>query len=512
MSVTRLAISTIIWNRPSAETSPFHFSHPPLAGSVQTREMTILKLAYDATFGKNYNTEVLMKKLFLFTVLLLISFFNGSNAQETQKQQILFLNVKIFDGKSDKLITGKDVLVEGNRIIKIAPKIKTNRLVKIVNGQGKVLMPGLIDAHTHLMVTKPFDEAIYTYEPTYIASLATEAARRMLMRGFTTARDAGGPVMGLKRAIDEGIVPGPRIFPSNAFISQTGGHGDFDLSMTYLSPYFAGQLDKAYLFGWTITADGVPEVRKAVREVLRSGASQIKIMASGSITGAHDPLDVVEYAPEEMRAIVEEAEKWGTYAMAHAYSDEAVRTAIEAGVKSIEHGLMASPETLKLMKKKGVWLSTQCLNYSKNVEDFGVEMPANVAAKFNEAKKSAERVYKLAKKYGLKLAWGTDTFGSLEVQDTESQEFIARSKYFSNIEILRQVTSLNGELLSLSSKRSPYPDGRLGVVEEGAYADLLIVDDNPLQDITLLAKPEESIQFIMKDGTIYKNTLNPKKD
>jgi len=446
--------------------------------------------------------------------IFLVIFLFSSNlfAQKEQKQQTLFVNVKIFDGQSDKLITGKDVLVEGNRIVKIAPKIKTNRMVKIVDGQGKVIMPGLIDAHTHLMVTKPFDQAIYTYEPTYIATLATEAARRMLMRGFTTARDAGGPVMGLKRAIDEGIVPGPRIFPSNAFISQTGGHGDFDMSMTYFSPMFSGQIDKAYLFGWTITADGVPEVRKAVREILRSGASQIKIMASGSITGAHDPLDVVEYTPDEMRAIVEEAEKWGTYAMAHAYSDGAVRTAVEAGVKSIEHGLMASPETLELMKKKGVWLSTQCLNYSKNVEDFDVEMPANVAAKFNEAKQSAEHVYKLAKKYGLKLTWGTDTFGSLDVIDTQSQEFIARSKYFSNIEILRQVTSLNGELLTLSGKRSPYPNGSLGVVKEGAYADLLIVDGNPLKDITLLAKPEKNIQFIMKDGIIYKNTLNPEKN
>ena len=370
-----------------------------------------------------------------------------------------------------------------------------------------VLMPGLIDAHTHLMVVKPFDQAIYMYEPTYIAALATETARRTLMRGFTTVRDAGGPVMGLKRAIDEGVVPGPRIFPSNAFISQTGGHGDFDMSMTYLSSHFAGQMDKAYLFGWTYTADGVPEVRKAVREVLRSGASQVKVMGSGSITGAHDPLDVVEYTPAEMKAIVEEATKWGTYVMVHAYSDKAVRMAVEAGVKSIEHGLMASPETLKLMKKKGVWLSTQCLNYSKNVEDFGVPMPPNVAAKFNEAKKSAERVYRLAKKYGLKLAWGTDTFGSLDVQDTESDEFLARKKYFTDFEIAKQATSLNGELLALSGKRSPYPDGKLGVIEEGAYADILIVDGNPAKDITVLAKPKKHIRLIMKDGKIYKNTL-----
>ena len=444
----------------------------------------------------------------LLTLLLSVAAWMGAlHAHENPQPQTLFINVKLFDGKSDQLISGQDVLVEGNKIVKIAPRIATNRMARIIDGQGMILMPGLIDNHVHLMVVKSLDEAIYKYEPTYIAALATEAARRMLMRGFTTVRDAGGPVMGLKRAIDEGIVPGPRIFPSNAFVSQTGGHGDFDLSMTYLSPHFAHQIDKAYLYGWTITADGVPEVRKAVREVLRSGASQIKIMASGSITGAHDPLDVVEYTPTEIRAIVEEAEKWGTYAMAHAYSDAAMRTAVEAGVKTIEHGLMASPDTLELMKEKGVWLSTQCLNYSKNVEDFGVPMPPNVAAKFNQAKQSVAQVFTLARKLGIKMAWGTDGLGSLEVLDTQPQEFTCRKKYYSDLEILKQATSLNGELLKLTGRRSPYPDGPLGVIAEGAYADLLIVDGNPLEDISVLTRTDKTLRLIMKDGKIYKNTL-----
>ncbi len=427
-------------------------------------------------------------------------------AQESRRA-VLFINVQIFDGKSEELITGHDVLVEGNRIRKVAPRIRVNRPVTVVDGQGKVLMPGLIDAHTHLMAVKSFDEAIYRYEPTYIAAVATETARRTLMRGFTTVRDAGGPVMGLKRAIDEGVVPGPRIFPCNAFISQTGGHGDFNPSMTYLSRHFAGRLDKAYLFGWTITADGVGEVRKAAREVLRSGASQLKVMGSGSVTGAHDPLDVVEYSPEELRAIVQEAANWGTYVMVHAYSDAAVRAAIEAGVRSIEHGLMASPETFKLMKEKGVWLSTQCLNYTRDVDEFGVKMPPNVVAKFREAKRSADRAYRLAKRIGVKVAWGTDLLGSLDVHNAQSLEFIARREYFSDIEILRQVTSLNGQLLALCGRRSPYPEGQLGVIAEGAYADVLIVDGNPLEDVTILANPSRNIRLIMKDGLIYKNTL-----
>ncbi|WP_456374431.1 amidohydrolase family protein [Thiolapillus sp.] len=426
--------------------------------------------------------------------------------EQTKERHIVFKNVRIFDGSHETLIDGKKLLVTNNKITRIAADLEIPGDARVIDGGGRILMPGLIDAHTHLMVTAPFEDVIYKQEPTYVGAVAVKAARAMLMRGFTTARDAGGPVSGLKRAIDEGIVPGPRIFPSNAFISQTAGHGDFDSANTYLSPYFTGALNKAEVYDWVKIADGVPEVQKATREVLRSGASQIKVMASGSITGAHDPIDVTEYTLEELKAIVTEAAHWGTYVMVHAYSDQAVRNAIEAGVKSIEHGLLVEPETLKLMKEKGIWLSTQCISYSKEASELGLTgTPAE--AKFNEAKKGAERTYALAKKYGLKLAWGTDTFGSLEMQATQSEEFRARAKYFSSPEILRQATSLNGQLLALSGKRTPYPDGKLGVIEEGAYADLLIVDGNPLQDVTLLADPASNIHLIMKDGEIYKNTL-----
>ncbi len=440
-----------------------------------------------------------MKKLFLF--LLLVSFI--LNAKEINSY--LFTNLKVFDGKSDNL-RDVDVLVVGNKITKVAKNIKADKNTTIIDGKGKVLIPGLIDAHTHLMVVDDFESAIYRDDQVYIAAVATVAAKRMLLRGFTTVRDAGGPVWGLKKAIDEGLIAGPRIFPSNAFISQTAGHGDFNSAMSYLSPYFTGVLDKAQLYNWVKIADGVPEVQKAAREVLRSGASQLKVMASGSITGAHDPIDATEYTYEELKAIVTEAEHWGTYVMVHAYSDGAVRNAIKAGVKSIEHGLLVKPDTLKLMKEKGIWLSTQCISYSKSAKALGIA-GTPMEEKFNEAKKGAEQTYKLAKKYGLKLAWGTDTFGSLELQATQSEEFVARAKYFSSLEIVKQATSQNAELLALSGKRSPYKDGKLGVIEEGAYADILIVDGNPLKDVTILAKPQKNIKFIMKDGKIYKNTL-----
>ena len=435
-----------------------------------------------------------------------LSAADAPKPQPKKEQSYLFTHVKIYDGMHDTLIEGKDLLVKGNKIVKIAAHIPTTRLTTIIDGHDGVLMPGLIDAHTHLMVVEDFERAIYKSDQMYIGAVATEAARRMLLRGFTTVRDAGGPVGGLKRAIDEGVVPGPRILPSNAFISQTAGHGDFNTAMSYLSPHFTGIPDKAEIYSWVKIADGVPEVQKAAREVLRSGASQLKVMASGSITGAHDPLDATEYTYEELKAIVTEAEHWGTYVMVHAYSDGAVRNAIKAGVKSIEHGLLVKPQTLKLMKDKDIWLSTQCISYSKEAQELGIG-GTPMEPKFNEAKKGAEQTYALAKKYGLKLAWGTDTFGSLDLQATQSDEFTARAKYFSSLEILKQVTSLNAQLLGLSGKRHPYPDAKLGVIEAGAYADLIIVSGDPTKDVTLLAHPQKNIKLIMKDGKIYKNTL-----
>ncbi|MEO1938729.1 MAG: amidohydrolase family protein [Sulfurimonas sp.] len=444
-----------------------------------------------------------MKQLFNF--LIITAVMTGTLYAKSHKYTLV-THAKIFDGTHDTLIEGKSILIKDNLIAKIGTEIKPDANTTVIDAKGHVLMPGLIDAHTHLMVVDDFEKAIYKDDQVYIAALATEAAKRMLLRGFTTVRDAGGPVGGLKRAIDEGIVPGPRILPSNAFISQTGGHGDFNSAKSYLSPHFTGVPDKSDIYGWVKIADGIPEVQKAAREVLRSGATQLKVMASGSITGAHDPIDATEYTYEELKAIVTEAAHWGTYVMVHAYGKKAVQNAIKAGVRSIEHGTMVDPETLKLMKEKGVWLSPQCIASSKSVEEVGLKgTPAE--PKFLEVKKHADTIFKLAKKYGLKIAWGTDTFGSLEFQAAQSEEFIARKPYFSNLEILKQVTSENAKLLALCGKRHPYQEGALGVIKEGAYADLIIVKNNPLKDISVLAYPKKNLLLIMKDGKIYKNAL-----
>lgn len=430
----------------------------------------------------------------------------AASADDVPVSQVLITNVHIFDGVHEQRIENENVLIEGDLIKAISADPIAADGATVINGGGGTLIPGLIDAHVHLAANAPFEDLIYDQPQVYVGALAVAAAKDMLLRGFTTVRDAGGPVQGLKTAIDQGIVEGPRILPSGAFISQTSGHGDFDSRMTYLSPHFSGQIDKAYMNGWTIIADGVPEVTKAAREILRSGATQIKIMASGSITGAHDPLDVTEYTLEELQAIVAEAEKWDTYAFVHAYSDEAVRNAILSGVKSVEHGLFASEETMRLMKENGVYFSTQFNTFSLTPEEAGLAgTPAE--PKYLEAAAGAKAGFERAKAMGIKMLWGTDSFGSLDIQKMQSLEFIARSKYYSPYEILVQATSQNAEFLENSGKRHPYQQGPLGVIQEGAYADLLIVDGNPLDDIALLANPDVSLVLIMKDGVIYKNTL-----
>lgn len=423
---------------------------------------------------------------------------------QTGPQATIIKGAAIFDGKASDLVTGSDVLIENGMISAIGPDLKAEG-AEVIDAAGLTLIPGLMDAHVHIMWNDEIETLIYGAPHEYTGVMAAEGAHRMLMRGFTTVRDAGGPSFGLKMAIDNGTIAGPRILPSGFFISQTAGHGDFEPRLNYLSPHFTGQLDPAYLRGWTIIADGKAEAIKAARETLRYGASQIKIMGSGSITGAHDPLDVTEFTLEELQAIVAESDKWGTYSCIHAYSDASIQNAIKAGVRSVEHGLFASEQSMQMMKDNDVFFSTQYLTYAANPEDTG--LTGDAIPKFLQAKAGATAGYEQAKAMGLKVAWGTDILGTIDKGPFQSLEFTARLPYYSPTEILMQATSGNAELLERSGPRHPYRDGPLGVIEPGAYADLLLVNGNPLDDIALLTTPEASLALIMKGGVIHKNLL-----
>lgn len=416
----------------------------------------------------------------------------------------LFQNVRIFDGKSTTLSAPSDVLVKGNIIDRItASPIKIEPGMIVVAGGGRTLMPGLIDNHVHMAMSTIPQLLLMTADMNYVMLRQGKSAGEMLMRGFTSGRDVGGNSFGLKRAIDEGYLTGPRIWPAGATISQTSGHGDFrfghDLPRATGEPlHFSERL------GFTAVTDGTDEVLRRVREQLMQGASQIKLMAGGGVASDYDPLDVSQFTESEIRGAVEAAEDWGTYVTVHAYTPRAIQKAIRAGVKCIEHGNLVDETTAKLMADKGVWWSLQPFLDDEDAIPFR-EGSAN-RKKQIEMTSGTDAAYRLAKQYKIKTAWGTDTLFDAKLASRQGAQLSKLVRWFTPAEVLRMATSDNAELLAMSGLRSPYP-GKLGVVEQGALADLLLVDGDPITSIKLIEDPENSFKIIMKDGKIYKNRI-----
>ena len=418
------------------------------------------------------------------------------------RPDVLFANVRVFDGVSASLSEPSDVLVRGNTIAAVsAQPIPAGEGERTrIDAAGRVLMPGLIDAHYHAaFATLPL-AALQTADPGYVQVQAAVGAGDALLRGFTTVRDAGGPVFGLKRAVDEGVTAGPRIYPSGAFISQTSGHGDFRM-LSELPRGVCGQLAYSEVIGAAVIADGVPEVLRGVREQLMRGASQIKMMAGGGVASAHDPIDATQYTEAELRAGVEAAENWGTYVLAHAYTPRAVQQAIRAGVRCIDHGHLLDDETVAMIAENDVWWSLQ--PFLDDEDAIPLPGPAQRAQQLLITD-GTDRSYALAKKHEVKLAWGTDTLFDATLAARQGKQLAKMSRWFTPAEVLRMATSQNAALLAMSGERNPYP-GKLGIVAEGALADLLLVDGNPLDDLDLIATPATSLVVIMKDGKVCKN-------
>jgi imidazolonepropionase-like amidohydrolase len=449
-----------------------------------------------------------MMRVFVRSVALaasLGSICGAATAQPAAAGATLFQDVRIYDGTGKSLSAPSSVLVRGNVIERVsrAPiAIDPNAGVVVVDGGGRTLMPGLIDAHWHTLLVRPRFTELLTVDVGYLNALGAAEASATLMRGFTTVRDMGGPSFGLKRAIDEGALPGPRIYPSGAMISVTSGHGDFrsswEVPRTIGTPASRGEQ-----VGAAMIADGPQEVTVRVREQLMQGATQIKLTAGGGVSSPHSPIDVSTFTEAELRAAVEAAANWGTYVTVHAYTPAAIQRAIAAGVQCIEHGHLMDDATARMMAEKGVWLSMQPLP-DELAEGFP---PGSVQrAKAVEVFAGTARTYELAKKYGLKTAWGTDVLFSAALARQQGALLAKISTWFTPAEVLAQATGTNARLLALSGNRNPYP-GKLGVVEEGALADLLLVDGNPLENIALVADPARNFLVIMKDGVIYKNTV-----
>jgi imidazolonepropionase-like amidohydrolase len=417
----------------------------------------------------------------------------------------VFENVRIFDGKSEQLSANMNVLVRGNTVEKISKDsipIDGDSSAKIIAGGGRTLMPGLIDAHWHAMLVRPTPAQLLVDDVGYMNLVAGAEATDTLMRGFTTVRDVGGPSFGLKRAIDEGIVAGPRIYPSGAIITVTSGHGDF--RHAHEVPRVIGSpLSRQERTGASMIADSPDEVRVRVREQLLQGASQIKLTAGGGVASPNSPLDASTFTEAELRAAVEAAENWGTYVTVHAYTPVSIQRAIAAGVKCIEHGHLMDEATAKLIGERGIWLSTQAFP-DELADAFPPGSPER--AKAFEVFAGTDKTIALAKKFKLKTAWGTDILFSPRLAQRQGELLVKFARWYTPAETLAMATGTNGELLAMSGKRNPYP-GKLGVVEEGALADLLLIDGDPLADIKLIEDPAKNFVVIMKDGKIYKNTL-----
>jgi imidazolonepropionase-like amidohydrolase len=415
---------------------------------------------------------------------------------------IVFMNFRLFDGKSDALRGGLALIVEGGRIKAVATGSPSGpEGARMIDCGGRVLMPGLIDAHWHSIFAALPIATLMSADLGYVFLAASAEAERTLMRGFTTIRDLGGPSFALKQAIDDGLVPGPRIYPCGAMITTTGGHGDLrPLSDLPRSP--GGPVSFVDKTGAANIADSADEVRLRAREQLMQGASQIKLVGGGGVSSPRTTLDMLTFSEPELRAGVEAAADRNTYVAVHAYPPAAIRRAIDAGIQCIEHGHLMDEATAKLMADKDVWLSIQPFVGDDDT------VPLAGQSRINQLQVIAgtNTAYPLAKACKLKTAFGSDILFSAQKATRQGIMLTHLKRWYENAEILKMATATNGELLALSGPRNPY-SGKLGVIEEGAFADLIVVDGDPIANIALVENPEKNFLIIMKDGKVYKDTL-----
>lgn len=417
--------------------------------------------------------------------------------------QILFENVRVFDGVGSELSEATNVLVTGNLIGAIGPDVTAAGDATLIAGDGRTLMPGLSDCHWHLLQIAVSNPDLYFSDPYKNIIKVALKTEHTLMQGITTVRDMGGNLFAIKDLIDEGSIVGPRVLPSGANISMTSGHGEVRLPNMLPRPEGRALIDLE-IAGHTFIVDGVPAVLRRVRENLMRGASQIKAHAGGGVASQTDPLDGAQFSPEELSAAVEEAKRWNTYVAVHAYSAKAVKHALEAGVTSIEHGQMIDEEAAQMIAENEAWV---CMQPFLDDED-RIPLDSEFSNyKYDLMLAGVDTAYTLAAEYDLKVGFGTDMQQNPAMIDRWGAQLVKLTNWYTPVEALQMATSVNQEFFRLSGPRHPYQEGPLGVVQAGAYADLLLVDGNPLEDIEIVADPGANFRIIMKDGVIYKNTL-----
>ena len=405
----------------------------------------------------------------------------------------LFRHGRIFDGAGEELLEDVEVLVEGSRIVEVSDVPIRCGSAEVVDLRDRTLMPGLIDAHFHAIAASPDLGAVEHMPPSLIAQHARANLEATLQRGFTTVRDAAGADYGLARAIEAGLIAGPRLFYSGHALSQTGGHGDFRSYESEPAICSCGLGARHF----STVADGVPEVRRAAREELRRGATQIKIMGSGGVSSPSDPISNLQYSEEEIRAAVWEAHSWGTYVMAHVYTPEAIRRCVEYGVRSVEHANLIDAGTAAFAAERGAFVVPTLATYeSLGRRGAALGLPRVSLDKLGTVSDAGVASLEILRDAGVKTGFGTDLLGAMH--EDQLTEFGIRARALPNVEILRQATSLNAELLGRS--------GEIGTVAPGALADLIVVDGDPVADLGVLSGQGEHVSLVMKGGRVFKRT------
>lgn len=409
--------------------------------------------------------------------------------------QYLFKNFQMLDPEAEAVQGGHEILVENDIIREVSAKPIKAAKATVINCGKQTLMPGLIDSHVHVVLSEVVIRNMEHVPLTLMTARAAELMRRMLDRGFTSVRDTGGADWGLKEATDKWLIPGPRLFIAGKAIGPTGGHSD-GRRRTDLGTRCHCCNALAFSMG---VADGVSGVRRAVREEMRQGADQIKIMMSGGVASPYDPLDSLQFSMEEVNAAVEEAHAFGRYVCAHAYTPEAITRAAHAGVRTIEHGNLIDDASAKLMAEKGMFLVANLVTYfemKKRAAEYG--MNADMLAKNDLVIDGALRSLEICKRHGVPVAYGTDLLGQLQTE--QSQEFTIRAQVVKPIEIIRSATTIGAKLLRM--------EGKLGCLKPGAFADLIVVNGNPLKNLKLFQEQGQHLSAIMKGGRFHKNVLN----
>ena len=407
---------------------------------------------------------------------------------------VVFKNARVFDGFSAEPLENACVVVEGEHIRAVEPRFTPVAGAEVVDCAGRTLMPGMIDAHVHVYASSCNLSAVARNLPSYNAAFAVRFLRHALDCGLTSVRDAGGADVGLARALRDGLFAGSRLHYGGKMISQTGGHGDFRLPDE--SPPLCGCC--GHMDGLAILADGVPELRRAVREELRRGATHIKIMASGGVASPSDPLERCQFSDEEIEAVVDEATRAGSYVAAHCHPAEAIRRCAALGVKSIEHGTLIDSSTAAFVAERGAYIvPTMAVIFALHDDGARLGLPPASIEKLNKIVERSLDGLQIMKRAGVKMGFGTDLLGPHYVR--QCTEFTLRRQVLEPIDILRSVCAINAEVLGKA--------GSLGCIAPDAAADILIVDGDPLSDIGVLAENGTRLPIIMKAGAFHRRTL-----